>query len=294
MSFKLLSVIAMQLLQQARNLKVALEAFKALLYLMLDTHQKMVMDSITDSVAKAISTATKRIRDELDIATDQLIQAAADSTEAGEQLKGECQEVMCKLKEVMKDAVPASRMGNLERDDGQEELVEEATEETLMMYASRVKKGIPPTHSLVVARVETQKKKIRLIKATGMVGEGLLELTEKQLVEKANLVLGMMIEGEESRPAMAKFVGASKERGLRGMTTVEAANWLKEKINMTDFLANMGSTTDYKEQTFEVVIDWVWASFEVKLQDSWRVVEQENRLKFAAIRGVLWIKPIHL
>ena len=167
-----------------------------------------------------------------------------------------------------------------------------------MMYASRVKKGIPLTHSLVVARAETQQKKIRLIKETGMVGEGLSELTEKQLVEKANLALGMMIEREESRPAMVKFVGASKERGLGGvtyeMTTVEAVNWLKEKINMTDFLANMGSTTNYKEQTFKVVIDWVPASFKVELQDSWRVVEQENRLKFAAIRGVLWIEPIHL
>ena len=184
--------------------------------------------------------------------------------------------MICKLKEVMKDAVPASRMGNLERHAGQEELVEEATEETLMMYTSRVKKGIPLTHSLAVARAETQKKKIRLIKAPGMVGEGLSELTEKQLVEKANLALGMMIEGEESRPATVKFVGVSKERGLRRvtykMTTVEAVNWLKEKINMADFLANMGSTTDYKEQTFKVVIDWVPASFEVELQDSWRVV----------------------
>ena len=83
MSFKLLSVIAMQLLQQVRNPKLVLEAFKALLYLILDTHQKMVMDSITDSVAKAISTATKRIRDKLDITMDQLVQAAANSTEAG-------------------------------------------------------------------------------------------------------------------------------------------------------------------------------------------------------------------
>ena len=119
-SFELLSIIAMQLSQQARNMKVASEAFKALSYLILDTDQKMVMDSIMDSVAKAISTATKRIRDELDIATDQLVQAVANSTEAGEQLKRECQEVMCKLKEVMKDAVPASRMENLERDNGQE------------------------------------------------------------------------------------------------------------------------------------------------------------------------------
>ena len=40
MTFELLSIIAMQLSQQARIPKLALEAFKALSYLILDTHQK--------------------------------------------------------------------------------------------------------------------------------------------------------------------------------------------------------------------------------------------------------------
>ena len=42
------------------------------------------------------------------------------------------------------------------------------------------------------------------------------ELMEKQLVEKANLVLGLMAEGEDSRPALVMFVGANKERGSGG------------------------------------------------------------------------------
>ena len=108
------------------------------------------MDRITDFVAKAISTATKRIRDELDVATDQLVQAAADATEAGDQLKGDCQEVICKLKEVVKDTDSTGGLGNLERGNGWEELADMAMDEIMMTYASRVKKGIPLAHSVVV------------------------------------------------------------------------------------------------------------------------------------------------
>ena len=44
------------------------------------------------------------------------------------------------------------------------------------------------------------------------------ELMEKQLVEKVNMALGLMAEGEESRLALVKFVGANKERGSGGVT----------------------------------------------------------------------------
>ena len=50
LSLELLSVIAMQLLQQPRSTKLASEAFKALSYLILDLHQKNVTASITDSM----------------------------------------------------------------------------------------------------------------------------------------------------------------------------------------------------------------------------------------------------
>ena len=76
LTFEQLSIIAMQLLQQARPPKQVSEAFKALSYLILDLHWKNTIESITDTVAKAISTVTKRVHDELDMVMDQLIQAA--------------------------------------------------------------------------------------------------------------------------------------------------------------------------------------------------------------------------
>ena len=63
---------------------------------------------------------------------------------------------------------------------------------------------------------------------------------------------------------------------------------------MADFLSNMGSMMDYKEQLYEVVIDWIPVSFEVDQMALWRGVEQASRLRSSAIKGVLWIKPTHL
>ena len=60
----------MQLSHQLRSTKLALEAFKAMSYLILNLHQKYIVVSITDSIAKAISTATKRVQDKLAEATD--------------------------------------------------------------------------------------------------------------------------------------------------------------------------------------------------------------------------------
>ena len=71
MSFKLLSAISMQFSQQSRALKFALEAFKAISYIILELHQKRNIEDTTDIIAKAISITTKRIRDELVEATDQ-------------------------------------------------------------------------------------------------------------------------------------------------------------------------------------------------------------------------------
>ena len=51
-------------------------------------------------------------------------------------------------------------------------------------------------HAMVVAKAEFQKKRIRLVKASGMGGEGLGDLMEKQWVEKANIAL-MLMDGQE-------------------------------------------------------------------------------------------------
>lgn len=111
--------------------------------------------------------------------------------------------------------------------------LEDAAPEDCGSYAAdRVKSGIPVIHAAAVAKAELQKRKIRLVKATGMEGVGLSELTEKELVEKANIALAMMENVGEVMPDGIRFAGAFKEREAGGVTfelnSSEAGVWLKD------------------------------------------------------------------
>ena len=104
MTFELLAAILMQLSQQTREPKMASEAFKAISYLIFDIHRKNTVIAITDSIAQAVSTATKRVQDKLMEATDQLILAVAKVTKVGDTLKTDCQETYLKFKSAMEEA----------------------------------------------------------------------------------------------------------------------------------------------------------------------------------------------
>lgn len=294
-----LSIIAMQLSQQTKlSAKQASEGFRALSYLIFDLHQKRTVEVITDVIAKAISVATKRVRDELDVATEQLASAVVTSTNTVGELREECQSVVAELKDAVEEVTTS--LGNVEavHKRGAQSVGEGGTDAAVGSYANRVKGKVPAMHATVVAKAELQKRKIRLIKATGLGGDGLGDLTEKQWVEKANIALSLMEGHEEDKPDAVSFVGVTKEREDRGvifeMNSWEAAGWLRDKRVMAAFLAKMGSTVDFKGQTYEVVVDWVPVSFAVEDPLAWKSVERSNDLRESAIQEVNWIKPTHL
>jgi hypothetical protein len=170
---------------------------------------------------------------------------------------------------------------------------------SLPIYLKVLGRKIPAMHATAVAKAELQKRKIRLIKAAGLEGDGMGDLSEKQWVEKANMALSLMEDQEVDKPdTPVNFVGVSKEREDRGvifkLNSGEAAGWLRDKRVMTVFLAKMGSTVDFKGQTYEVVVDWVPVSFEAGQAAAWKRVEQSNNLRESAIQEANWIKPTHL
>ena len=166
------------------------------------------------------------------------------------------------------------------------------------MYADRAKKPIPAVHATMVVKAKLQKRKIRLIKAAELEGEGLEDLREKQWVEKANMALELMVAQEEEKPNGTCFVGVSKEREKKGvifkMNSGEVAGWIRDRKVMAAFLAKMGSTVDFKAHTYEVVMDWVPILFGAEEPAAWKRVEQSNGLRESAIQEAAWIKPTHL
>ena len=48
------------------------------------------------------------------------------------------------------------------------------------------------------------------------------------------------------------------------MNSVEDAGWINDKVVITKFLVKMGLTTDFREQVYEVGVNWIPATFEAK------------------------------
>ena len=307
-----LSIIAMQLSQRVKLTAFqASEAFKALSYLILDLHQKRTVGVITDVIAKSVSLATKRVREELEEVTEQLTVATVASTNVTVELGTDCRTVLHELREAVVEAVTAlENAGALvvhqqEMIQKREEGARAAIVTDASTYADRVKAKVPAVHATMVAKAELQKRKIRLTKAAGLGGNEMGDLTEKQWVEKANMALELMVGDQHEdevpdilKPIKTSFVGVSKEREGRGvileMNSGEAAGWLRGKQVMAAFLAKMGSTVDFQAHTYEVVVDWVPVSFEAQEPAAWKRVEQSNGLRESAIQEAAWIKPTHL
>ena len=101
LSFESLSIIAMQLSQQSRFPKHASDAFRALSYLIFDLQQKCTVGETTDAIAKAVSVATKRVRNELEEATEQVSAVAITANNTAEELCEECRVLVAELRDAV-------------------------------------------------------------------------------------------------------------------------------------------------------------------------------------------------
>jgi len=295
----MLSTVALQPSQMQKLPKPAMEAFRALAFLIDDAHQKQFGGMMTDLVEKSLDTMLGRAKSTMEEASDNLLSAAISATNTMDEFREECQRLTADLKEATEEA--AEMIGEIpgrRADERREKSPAPMGEGT---YADRVRRNTappPPIHAVVIARGEMQKRRVQLVKAAGLEGDGMAELTEKQLVEKANVALDLMGLQAEDKPKGTRFVGVSKLNGAGGvmyeMDSEGAAEWLKGGDVMKAFIAKMGSTADYRAQTYEVVVDWVPTTLDMGQMGALESIEQASGLQTAAIREARWIKPVHL
>jgi hypothetical protein len=187
-SMDMLSTVALQLSQMQKLLKPAMEAFRALAFLIDDAHQKQFVGVMTDLVEKSLDTTIENTKSTMEEVLDILLSAAISTTNTMDEFRKECQRLTADLKEVTEEAVEMigevpGRWENERREKSPEPVGEG-------MYADQVRRNMAPLlpmHAVVIAQGEMQKKWVQLVKAAGLEGDGMAELTEKQLVEKANV-----------------------------------------------------------------------------------------------------------
>ena len=108
LTWDFLSAIAMQLSQCSKILVFQTsEAFKVLSYVILDLHKRRTVEAITDVIAKAVSLATKRVREELDEATEQLTLVVISTTNTVLDTKKDCRLAVQDMRDAVETAVTA-------------------------------------------------------------------------------------------------------------------------------------------------------------------------------------------
>jgi hypothetical protein len=106
-SMDMLSTVALQLSQMQKLPKPAMEAFRALAFLIDDAHQKQLGGMLTDLVEKSLDTTLGRAKSAMEEATDNLLSAAISATNTMDEFREECQRLTADLKEATEEAAEA-------------------------------------------------------------------------------------------------------------------------------------------------------------------------------------------
>ncbi|KAF8809274.1 hypothetical protein BYT27DRAFT_7222518 [Phlegmacium glaucopus] len=281
MTMETLSIITMQLSRQTKSPKFNSDTFRALSFLISNTHQRSTTDIMSDLIGESIQMATKHAKKELEEVMEQITTVVITTGSTMDEFRDECHNIAMELKEAA-DAIIASATAKSEVRAERSGTIERRSEEGEDTYASRAKRAIPTSHANVVAKAELQKRKRRLAKTY------VHAMSENELVEKANIAIELMNQGDIEKSEGARFVGVNKANGagelVYKMNAVKAAEWIRGKEAMKQFIGKMGLTMDHKVQTYEVVIDWVPTSFNVEQKEGWTSIKLASRLHNMALQ----------
>lgn len=167
-----------------------------------------------------------------------------------------------------------------------------------LSYATAVATGahLTPAHVSTLARGDARSHQVLVDKAPGATSNGLENLTEKELVEKARIATDQLAQTDEHLNTPIQFIGARKLRNggvIYEMGTAEAAHWLQSSTNMTNFLQVFSTTFVIKQRTHPLVVEYIPLTFKPDDQNHLGEIERENRLETKGILNARWIKPTY-
>ena len=122
------------------------------------------------------------------------------------------------------------------------------------------------------------------------------DLTEKEIIEKANLAIHMMQDDDFQAPEGIQFLHAKKTSNggvILMMKTIEAAAWLRNPGVIGRFTEKMGGTATASATLYMIVAEYVPVSYSPEGYKVNAAVEENSGLNRGAIQEVRYIKQIH-
>lgn len=164
-------------------------------------------------------------------------------------------------------------------------------------YASILQQRPDSEQAEIVARTETVDKQILIQKDKNATDNSLFDLSEKDLVAKANTALDLMGWKGSDKPHNTAFVAARKLRSggiLYNMNSQKAATWLHAPEVKKAFMDHFDGTSNIKDKLHYVIAEFVPVTYDAGASYAHANLEEANRFTDDAIGFSKFIKPPHL
>lgn len=228
----------------------AADCIRAVAFIIRENANTEAADDITQAVLEGIRGPAKALAASLaviEIASDTLTETAASLGHATANFRAECATNNQRISETV-------------------EKLGEATGPTQRTYTDATQPPrLPAAHADVISRGDARARQILIDKLPNALTSELADMSEIQLVLKADLAVEMMGVAAGDRPAGMKFQGVMKLSNggvVYEMQTEEQARWLRKEDVMRAFLAQYGDFVIKERRTM-----W-WRSTSPSL--SWR------------------------
>jgi hypothetical protein len=124
--------------------------------------------------------------------------------------------------------------------------------------------------------------------------QGLTDLSEVDLLAKANTAYKLMKVGKNDAPEGLRFVGARKlARGsiVLDLNSTEAVIWLQDKNIREDFIKHFGSMSTVWSREYKILAQFVPILVETDNTETIAQIEVDSGLNRGVIQQMMWAKP---
>ena len=164
-------------------------------------------------------------------------------------------------------------------------------------YAAIASRQIDPAHADVIARSANAEKQILILANKTNPEAPPSDLTEKDLVTKANLALELMDDPGTNKPTAITFIAAKKlqnDNVLYQLNSPQAAKWLRNPKVQATFLQSYSSTAHIRNKLYHVIVEFAPTSFLADSPQAHTTLERNNPISPSSVVWSKFVKPPHL
>lgn len=271
--------------------KVIADAFRAIAFILEDIANEQAADSIAKAVLEKLTESFNVIQgasEDVGVALDCLRGETTKNTQTFDEFRDEIHGATEKFTTAAQEVID-----NIPEPTPTQDSNPATQPEPSMSYAAKTRQSIPPAHAAAISKGNANEKQVLVERAPGIEDNGLSDLTEKELVEKAKTSLDLMGIFAKDQPEGTTFVAARKLRSggiIYQLESVASAVWLRTPEVMVSFMAHFGGTSIIRSRLVYVVAEYVPRWWNENSQEAREQVERESGLPKGVMMYSKYIK----